>query len=47
MAFEVIWDPKSLKILDKLSKDSARQIAKRIDIAKENPLRYTETLVDL
>ena len=46
MIFEIVWDTKSLKILDKLPKEYAARIVKRIDEAKENPERYTETLVD-
>ncbi|MBI2664490.1 hypothetical protein HYX10_04065 [Candidatus Woesearchaeota archaeon] len=45
MAFEVIWDPKSLKVLDKLPKEDSGRIVKKVDIVKEDPKRYAERLV--
>jgi mRNA interferase RelE/StbE len=45
MTFEVKWDPKSLKTLDKLPKVDSLRIAKKVDIAKDDPIRYAERLV--
>ena len=45
MAFEVIWDPKSLKVLDKLPEEDSSRIVKKVDVAKEDPKRYAERLV--
>lgn len=45
MVFEIIWDPKAIKFLDKLPKDYALRIANKIKSIRENPERYLETLV--
>ena len=45
MSFEIIWDPKALKFLDKLQKMDASRIANKVNELKEDPTRYTETLV--
>ncbi|MBI2142596.1 type II toxin-antitoxin system RelE/ParE family toxin [Candidatus Woesearchaeota archaeon] len=45
MAFEVLWDPKSLKTLDKLPKEDSRRVVKKVDGAKDDPTRYAERLV--
>ena len=45
MIFEINWDPKAIKFLDKLPKDYALRIADKIKNIRENPERYLETLV--
>ncbi len=45
MAFEVVWDKISLKFLDKLPKEEAKRIIKKVETANEDPIRYAERLV--
>lgn len=47
MVYEVIWHPKAVKALEKLPKDIAIRIREKIDVARENPKRYAEKLVEL
>ncbi|MBI2136971.1 type II toxin-antitoxin system RelE/ParE family toxin [Candidatus Woesearchaeota archaeon] len=45
MAFEIVWDPKALKVLDKLPKEYSQRIVKKVDLSKYDPERYAERLV--
>ena len=47
MVFEVVWDSAVLKILDKLPRQEAERIVKKIGLVRENPLRYVERLVEM
>lgn len=47
MVFAVIWHPKVVKALEKLPKEIAIRVREKIDVAKENPKRYAEKLVEL
>lgn len=42
MSYSVEWDPKALKFLEKLPKNIAERILKKLDVIKENPFRYLE-----
>jgi mRNA interferase RelE/StbE len=44
MAYSVKWRPKALDGLHKLPKDVAKRIVKRVDIAKDNPKHFLESL---
>lgn len=42
MKYKIIWKPRPLKFLNKLTKETALRILNKIDIMKENPFRYLE-----
>lgn len=44
MAYSVKWRPKALDELQRLPKDVAKRIVKRVDIAKDNPKHFLESL---
>ena len=47
MGFGVIWHPKAVKFLEKLPREIAVRIREKIDIAKDDPKRYVEKLVEM
>jgi len=47
MGFEIVWDPKALKDLEKLPREFASRIIAKIDDAGTNPKRYAEQLVGI
>ena len=42
MSYSIEWAPKSFKFLNKLPKEVAMRILKKLDSVKENPFRYLE-----
>lgn len=42
MSYSIEWDPKPFKFLNKLPKEVAMRILKKLDSVKENPFRYLE-----
>ena len=46
MTFEVIIHPKAAKALEKMQRDIANRIMKKLEEAKHEPKKYTEKLVE-
>jgi len=42
MSYSIEWDPKPFKFLNKLPKEVAMRILRKLDSVKENPFRYLE-----
>ena len=42
MSFDIEWDQKAFKFLDKLQKDIAERILDKLEAVKEDPFRYLE-----
>ncbi len=42
MVYEVIWHPKAAKYVERLPKDIAKRILKKLDEVAENPFVYLE-----
>ncbi len=42
MTYEILWHPKALEKLEKLSKNISERIVKKVEGIKENPFRFLE-----
>ena len=47
MAFEGIWHPKAVKVLEKLPINIAIRIREKVDVVKKDPKRYSEKLMGM
>lgn len=47
MSFEIIWDKQTKDFLQKIGKQDARRIIKKVNSITENPLRFLKSLTHI